>query len=260
MERQFALQEDTSISMTGQSVKDDIIRKLQREVLSFQAGKKSPGSRSIHTGLGPIEKAFPEQVFPFGAIHEFLSTATEDAAATNGFIGGLLSPLMQQGGACLWISNKRIIFPPALKLFGLEPDRVIFVDAANAKDALWAVEEALKCEVLAAVVGEIRELSFTESRRLQLAVEHSRVTGFIHRYQPRSENTTACVTRWKIKQMASVPEEGMPGVGSPKWNVQLIKVRNGKPGAWDIEWSSGGFQHITKQAVPLPEIPKRKAG
>ena len=36
---------------------------------------------------------------------------------------------------------------------------------------LWVIEEALKCEGLAAVIGEIKELSFTQSRRLQLAVE-----------------------------------------------------------------------------------------
>jgi protein ImuA len=33
------------------------------------------------------------------------------------------------------------------------------------------MEEALKCEGLAAVIGEIKEISFSDSRRLQLAVE-----------------------------------------------------------------------------------------
>ena len=41
---------------------------------------------------------------------------------------------------------------------------------------MWAIEEALKCDGLAAVIGEMKELSFTNSRRLQLAVEKSHVT------------------------------------------------------------------------------------
>jgi len=33
------------------------------------------------------------------------------------------------------------------------------------------MEEALKCAGLAAVIGEVREMDFKQSRRLQLAVE-----------------------------------------------------------------------------------------
>jgi protein ImuA len=159
-------------------------------------------------------------------------------------MAALLGSLMQSRGACLWISTKRTIFPPALKAFGIAPERIIFVDLVREKEALWAVEEALKCEALAAVVGEISALSFAESRRLQLAVEHSRVTGFIHRYRPRSEHPLACVSRWQIMPLASSPEEGMPGLGFPRWHVRLLKVRNGRPGAWQVEWAAGRFRHI----------------
>src|SRR5690606_13935094 len=110
--------------------------------------------------------AFPNGIFPTGAIHEFISPGSEEAAATNGFISGIIGRLMQQKGTCLWISTKRTLFPPALKLFGIEPDRVIFIDLPRPKEALWAIEEALKCDALSAVVGELRELSFNESRRL----------------------------------------------------------------------------------------------
>ncbi len=79
----------------------------------------------------------------------------------------------------------------------MDPDRVIFVEAKNQRDILWCMEEALKCEGLAAVVCEIKEINFTESRRLQLAVEKSRVTVFIIRDQPRSIGVNACVSRWK---------------------------------------------------------------
>jgi hypothetical protein len=36
----------------------------------------------------------------------------------------------------------------------------------------------------------------------------------------------------------------MPGVGFPGWNVELLKVRNGKPGSWQIEWAESRFQNI----------------
>jgi len=121
------------------------------------------------------------------------------------------------------------------------------------------MEEALKCEGLAAVIGEIKELSFTASRRLQLAVEQSRVTGFIIRNNPRTITTTACVTRWKITALSSELEDGLPGVGFPRWNVDLLKVRNGNPGKWQIEFNAGRFRHIYKTAV-IPQQLQQKTG
>ena len=116
------------------------------------------------------------------------------------------------------------------------------------------MEEALKCKGLSAVIGEIPELSFTTSRRLQLAVEQSNVTGFILRSNPRNLNTTTCVTRWKIRPIASLLEESLPGLGFPRWNVELVKVRNGYPGRWEIELFAGRMKAITvRKAVQLQQ-------
>jgi protein ImuA len=77
--------------------------------------------------------------------------------------------------------SSKTIFPPGLKMFGIEPANIIFLELQKSKDILWVMEEALKCIGVAAVVGEISDLSFTLSRRLQLAVEQSGVMGFILR-------------------------------------------------------------------------------
>src|SRR5687768_17497799 len=96
----------------------DIISQLQSDILRMQ-GFKSANNAALDMGLGPIKEALPNGSFPLGAVHEFLSARAEDAAATSGFIAGLLSPLMGSAGACLWISSSRTLFPPALKNFGI---------------------------------------------------------------------------------------------------------------------------------------------
>jgi protein ImuA len=48
----------------------------------------------------------------------------------------------------------------------------------------------------------------------------------------------------------------MPGVGFPRWNVNLLKVRNGKPGSWEIEWAENQFQEISQLGMDIQE--KRK--
>ncbi|MHB1177598.1 MAG: ImuA family protein [Daejeonella sp.] len=231
--------------MNVPDTKKDIINHLQKSILQMQ-GFIPPASATDIVGLGPVEAAFPNAVFPAGAIHEFLSATPEQAAASGGFISGILNALMQHGGTCLWISMSRTLFPPALKTFGLEPDRIIFIDLEREKDVLWVMEEALKCSGLAAVIAEVREVSFTHSRRLQLAAEQSRVTGFILRSDPSKLGATACVARWNITPLPSELESGMPGVGFPRWNVELLKVRNGNPGKWKVEWSKGRFIPVSE--------------
>jgi protein ImuA len=224
--------------------KADIIAQLQREILPLQGFKPAINNAAVDTGLGSIKFSFPGATFPLGAVHEFICPASETLSAASGFIAGILSSLMHHGGASIWISPSQTIFPPSLKSFGIEPDKIVFINLQKEKDRLWALEEALKCDGIAAVVGEIQELSFTVSRRLQLAVEQSLVTGFIIRNNPRNLNTTACITRWKITPLSSMLTDDMPGVGFPCWNVALLKVRNGKPGSWQMEWSAGRFRQL----------------
>lgn len=240
--------------------KKDIINKLQKSILLLQGLRPAAINGDESVGLGPVESAFPNGIFPVGAIHEFLSVEPEQAAANGGFIGGILNPLMQRGGACLWISMSRKLFPPSLKSFGIEPDRIIFVDLKRERDVLWVTEEALKCQGLAAVVAELKDISFTQSRRLQLAVEHSRVTGFILRSDPRKSGATACAARWNISTLPSELQDGMPGIGLPRWKVELLKVRNGNPGSWKMEWGAGRFNQIA-ELTGVPVLTKSlKAG
>ncbi len=243
--------------MTGS--KADIITRLKRDILSLQGLKGTLRNTATDNGLGIINNAFPNNLFPAGAVHEFIAAGAEDAAATSGFIGGILSSLMNTRGACIWICCSRSIFPPALTSFGIAPDKIIFIDLKKQKELLWVLEEALKCSGLSAVIAEVPALSFTASRRLQLAVEQSQVTGFILRNNSRFINTTTCITRWKITSLPSEMPGNMPGVGFPRWNVELLKVRNGTAGKWQIEYRAGCFRHISKYSA-IALTPQKKTG
>ena len=240
--------------------KKDLISRLQKDILHWQGFKTPKAGAARFIGLGQVEAAFPNGVFPTGTIHEFLSTVPEHAAACGGFIAGLLTTLMQNSGACLWISVSRTVFPPALKAFGVDPHQVIFIDLHRERDVLWATEEALKCEGLAAVIAEMREINFTQSRRLQLAVEKSKVTGFIMRTDARKLGTTACAARWQISPVPSEQVGGMPGVGFPRWSIELLKVRNGNPGVFQLEWSAGRFVPVIQTVTEEFVQHTRKAG
>ncbi len=224
--------------------KADIIQDLKKQIMPLQGFGSAYKKGSIKIDLGPINDAFPDKVFPTGVVHEFCCTDQSGSAATSGFITAIISMLMHDNGVGIWISSSLTIFPPALISFGVDPANLVFIDLKKENDLLWVMEEALKCEGIAAVILESKDISFTVSRRLQLAVEQSGVTGFILRRNSRDPGTTACLTRWKIRSVSGEFHNEMPGVGFPRWKAELLKVRNGKPGSWLIEWSGNKFNSI----------------
>jgi protein ImuA len=243
----------------------DIFARMRNEILHLEGFKPSNNSM-VDEGLGPIRNAFPNASFPLGCVHEFLSLKVEDLAATSGFVAGVLGTLMANHGTALWISSSRKLFPPALTTFGIQPERFIFIDLKKEKDVMWAMDEALKCGAVSAVIGEMKDISFTTSRRLQLAVEQSHVTGFILRHSSHL-HPTACVSRWRITSLPSEAIDELPGVGFPAWRVELLRIRNGRTGAWNIKWMNGKFHEIESTsvgAVPLktvaPSLEQKKAG
>ena len=238
----------------------EIITRLRREILPLEGLCSKKSDQGLVPELGFMKDSFPDKSFPLGAVHELISENRESAAPNNGFVTAILSGLMKQGGLTIWIGKSRTLFPPALTYFGISPDRIIFLELQNDKDILWSMEEALKCAGLAAVIGEIPDISFTNSRRFQLAVEQSGVTGFILRSGPRNLNPNSCIARWKIKSLPGFSEEGLPGLSHPRWQVDLQKIRNGRPGTWQVEWRNGKFIELPESIPSIFSEPNRKTG
>ncbi|MFC4213035.1 ImuA family protein [Pedobacter lithocola] len=243
--------------------KKKILTRLRQQIAAAQGFKPVPITTGDGFGLGPIEACFPNNVFPTGTIHEFLAEQPEDAAASEGFIAGLLAKLMENGNSCLWISRNRKLFPPSLEAFGVDPQQIIFLDLYYIKEILWAMEEALKCEGLACVIAELPDIDFAQSRRLQLATEKSHVTGILLRKEPkRSLSATACTARWQITPQPTEISAGIPGVGNPRWEVNLRKVKNGEGGRFYVEWAEDRFATFeTQDTKPQPQaIPMLERG
>lgn len=203
---------------------------------------------------------FPNGAFPVAAVHEFVCGSAESTASTCGFISALISSLFPPHCAAVWVSETNYVFPPALRLFNIEPHQLLFFHTRSTKESLWVIEEALKCKGLRIVIAELKEINFLQSRRFQLAVEASGATGFLLNLNPKKLTTTACVSRWQIHASPSNSLDGLPGIGWPRWTVELQKIRNGTKGSWILEWTGSSLQpHYEPKSQPL-EWPQKKAG
>jgi protein ImuA len=160
---------------------------------------------------------------------------------------------MDDTRALLWVQDRA-----ALKLGGrpYRPglprawrNRVIHVIAEKAEDALFAIEEGLRCRDLATVVGEIagnpKALDFTASRRLTLAAERHGVPLWLVRLDAARDLSSARM-RWDVRAAPSQhPRWNAAAPGAPAWRAELFRARAHPPGEWVLgEESSGRLQAL----------------
>jgi protein ImuA len=238
--------------------KAHIIAQLKKDLQSAFDHKNPLLHSPKNDALGFMEKHFPNSRFPVGAMHEFLCNTPEDIAGTSGFISALVSSIFPQKGYMVWISEQKWIFPPALKFFNIEPDQIIFITPSRPKDCLWVIEESLKCSGLSVVIAEMNGFNFINSRRFQLAVEESNVTGFLLNQHSQPLASNACIGRWKIKSLPSEPINNIPGIGFPRWQVELQKMRHGKKGIWEVEWNGKKLLEVLKSGKLYEEELEKK--
>jgi protein ImuA len=140
----------------------------------------------------------------------------------------------------LWVQDKASLRlngrPYRLGLPAVLRGRVIHVCAARPEDALFALEEGVRCRELACVIGEIagnpRALDFTASRRLTLAAEKHGVPLFLVRHDAQADLSAARL-RWRARAAPSLPPRwNAEAPGSPAWRAELFRARGHAPGEW----------------------------
>ena len=168
--------------------------------------------------------------------------------------GGWMGFLVEQlatGKPLLWIQDRMAILesgrvhPP-----GLGAADLIHVEARDARDALWAMEEGIRCAALSAVVGEIwgdpRALDFTATRRLAVAAERSGVAAFLIRLGGHA-NLSGARMRWRIASAPSLENELDPRApGAAAWDTELFRARGHLPGRWTVAHEADRFHMVAE--------------
>ena len=219
-------------------------------------------------GVAAIDRALPGGGLARGALHEILGMGgdEEDGALAAAFAAGILGRLIAaENGIVLWCLPRPDLYGPGLVALGLDPERLVLVRARRDDEILWAMEEGLRAPGIAAVVGEVGVLPSVASRRLQLAAEHSGITAFLlRRWRDGGEAArerdlpNAAATRWRIAALPSVPARGEPGIGHPRWRVELLRCRGGEPARWEVEVTDAtGSLSLAAALADRPNAPFR---
>ena len=230
-----------------------------RRYLAAAEGLGQAAGRVLPFGAAAVDRALPWGGLPLAALHEVENVgAMGEDGATTAFLAGILARCVP-GRPVLWCLCQPDLHAPGLARAGLSAKRLLLVRAPHERDLLWAMEEGLRSRALAAVVGEVETLSITASRRLQLAAETSGVTGFVLHRNAGTADASAAVTRWRVAALPSVQIPGEPGVGRPRWQVELLRCRGGMPGAWDVEVADAQWHWTARHGALSAALADRPA-
>jgi protein ImuA len=181
---------------------------------------------------------------PSPSLYELFATHPRD----GGWTGFLLAQL-DSSKPLLWVQERMAILesgrahPP-----GLPMQNLLHVEARDARDALWAMEEGLRCSCLSTVIGELwgdpRALDFTATRRLAVAAERSGTPCWLVRLSG-SANLSGARMRWRIASAPSLINDfDSKAPGLPAWDAELFRARRTPPGRWSVASDSRAFHLV----------------
>ncbi len=138
--------------------------------------------------------------------------------------------------------------------------RLIHVAACSPEDALFALEEGLRCRDLAFVIGELagnpKALSFTASRRLSLVAEKHGVPLWLVRLDAARDLSSARM-RWAARSAPSVPPRwNGQAPGAPAWHAELFRARSHPSGEWILRDDADGLTALPPHIGDLAGAPR----
>jgi protein ImuA len=249
------------------------------------------GDRRFTLGLDTVDARLGGGL-AMAALHEFYAQGEGDAASVAAF-ALLLALRCGRPGPLLWLREDRAArqdrpYGLGLADLGLDPARLVLVQAPDTLALLRAGAEAVACAALAAVIlepfggrsggrsGGAAAFDLTASRRFMLAAARSGVLTLAL----RSGNPvpSAAQSRWQVagapsevlgakapfsSQGADAPfsHQGADAPGPPVFAVTLLRHRSGIGGfATRLEWDRDSAIFTAPRSGPVPAaVPLRTA-
>jgi protein ImuA len=192
---------------------------------------------------------------PQGFVHEVFADAERNTGAALGFALAAARRMQNKHRPAILLmqlarGSQDVGVPYALGMaaFGIDPETIVLCRPDTTVELLWAVEEAIACKAIAAVIADVgreaKVLDFTATRRLSLRSSAAGSSVFLIRYG-REREATAARFRWRIEPAASGQVPFDPRApGRPRLEVDLEKGRLGSrndPLNWTLDVTENGF-------------------
>lgn len=203
---------------------------LRQRVAALETGPLLEAPDSVPVGL---------LATPRGSLHEVFADSLVNSGAALGFALAQARRCIEPERPGLLILQLKadaqeigLPYGLGLKSFGLDNEAIVLIRTDTIVELLWAMEEAIACRAVGAVVADIatphKALDFTASRRLALRASSAGAAVFVVRYA-RDREASAARFRWRVvPELSGAQPFDNRAPGPPRWRVTLEKGSLGK--------------------------------
>jgi protein ImuA len=232
-----------------------LIQALRDQIARLEGARRPvDDGAAVSSGCEPLDRLLPGRGFRRGTLVEWLAIGEGSGAETLALHAA--REACRDGGALVVLDRAQQFYPPAAARLGIELERMILVRARNQADHAWALDQALRCPAVAAVLAWPEKLDEHTFRRLQLAVEQAGGLGLLVRPERvRHEPSWAEVRLLVEPRPAPAPE------ARRRLSVCLLRSPGGTSGR-SVELEIDDETHPLHPASPLaaPADRPRAAG
>ena len=171
--------------------RQSVLKKLRVQVGCMSTASPTP-QQLLSTGCQSLDSMLPNNGIRVDALTEWVASSDSSAAAVlsmlaaaNHLIGNTDNPNLGNPaatGPLVVVDTQHNFYPPAATALNIPADRIFVVRPNSNADAVWAIDQALRCDAVGAVWAHIGSwLDDRDARRFQLAAETGKTPGLFVR-------------------------------------------------------------------------------
>jgi protein ImuA len=221
---------------------------------------EAPADRApvFSTGARAVDALLPTHGLKLDTLVEWVAETPVCGAATLAMVAAasLLSSNSAANspptGPVLVIDSDGTFYPPAAIALGIPAERIVWVRPSRHAELVWAIDQALRCDAVAAVWASVGErLDDRDARRLQLAAEIGHTPGLLVRPAGVRGKPSFADVRFHVAPKHATPKHVVSTAVSRAWHVTLDRCRGASvgQGAWITMDEYGGIRALTPDEI-----------
>lgn len=233
------------------TTRDDILRRLRVQARCItttgdDALVEKPSVPTFSTGNPDIDSMLPRGGLTVAAVTEWVAASEGTPAGAIALIAAA-KQLARHPGPLVVVARPDDFYPPAAIALGIAAPRIVWVRPSCHADAVWSIDQSLRCDAVAAVWSIVgAQLDDRDARRFQLASETGQTPGLFVRPIAVRGRPTFADTRFHVGLQCIAT-----ATAHPTLRVTLDRCRGASGGASTTVQIDDRGQLISSQPIRI---------
>ena len=181
------------------------LAELLHNPLLWRGDDLAQATGMLPTGFAELDRELPGAGWPRGALTELLSH--QKGIGELRLLVPALRCVASEGGCIALVAPPHIPYAPAFAGAGIDPRRVVVIDAVEERQRWWAAEQVLRAGCAGVLLFWPNNVPDQRLRRLQLAAQDSASAAFVLTGMTRAAQASPAPLRLRLS--ADVTTRGL---------------------------------------------------